>query len=85
LYAVVLAYTDVRRGRMSNLFVAIVVYFIYSNLLGIGENMLQKGRMPAAVGLWWVHIGMALVALYLLRQRAHDRPLLSLPAGFGHR
>jgi lipopolysaccharide export system permease protein len=85
LYAVVLAYTDVRRGRMSNLFVAIVVYFIYSNLLGIGENMLQKGRMPAAVGLWWVHIGMALVALYLLRQRAYDRPLISLPAGVGRR
>jgi lipopolysaccharide export system permease protein len=85
LYAVVLAYTDVRRGRMSNLFVAIVVYFIYSNLLGIGESMLQNGRMPAAVGMWWVHIGMALVALYFLRQRAHDRPLLSLPAGVGRR
>ena len=80
LYAVVLAYTDVRRGRMSNLFVAIVVYFVYSNLLGIGETMLQNGRVPAAAGLWWVHGGMALVALYLLRQRAHDRPLISLPA-----
>ncbi|HSD97752.1 MAG TPA: LPS export ABC transporter permease LptF [Sulfuricaulis sp.] len=85
LYAVVLAYTDVRRGRMSNLFVAIVVYFIYSNLLGIGETLLQNGRMPAAAGLWWVHIGMALVALYFLRQRAHDRTLLSLPAGVGRR
>jgi lipopolysaccharide export system permease protein len=81
----VLAYTDVRRGRMSNLFVAIVVYFIYSNLLSIGETLLQNGRMPAAAGLWWVHIGMALVALYFLRQRAHDRSLLSLPAGIGRR
>ena len=80
LYAVVLAYTDVRRGRMSNLFVAVVVYFVYSNLLGIGETMLQNGRVPAAAGLWWVHGGMALVALYFLRQRAHDRPLISLPA-----
>jgi lipopolysaccharide export system permease protein len=85
LYAVVLAYTDVRRGRMSNLFVAIVVYFVYSNLLGIGQNMLQNGRVPALVGMWWVHIGMALVALYLLRQRAHDRPLISLPARIARR
>ena len=85
LYAVVLAYTDVRRGRMSNLFVAVVVYFVYSNLLGIGETMLQNGRVPAAAGLWWVHGGMALVALYFLRQRAHDRPLISLPAGVGRR
>jgi lipopolysaccharide export system permease protein len=83
LYAVVLAYTDVRRGRLSNLFVAIVVYFVYSNLLGIGETMLQKGRLPPLAGLWWVHAGMALVALYLLRQRAHNRPLAGWPARSG--
>jgi lipopolysaccharide export system permease protein len=85
LYALVLAYTDVRRGRLSNLFVAIVVYFVYTNLLGIGESMLQNGRVPVAAGLWWVHGGMALVALYFLRQRAHDRPLISLPARVGRR
>jgi len=82
-YAVVFAYTDVRRGRLSNLFVAIVVYFVYSNLLGIGESMLQNGRVPPLVGLWWVHGAMALVALYLLRQRARNRPLIALPARFG--
>ncbi|MGE5240917.1 MAG: LPS export ABC transporter permease LptF [Bacteroidota bacterium] len=82
VYAVVLAYTDVRRGRMSNLFVAIVVYFIYSNLLSIGETMLQKGRVPPLAGLWWVHGGMALVAFYLLRQRARNRSMMTLPAWF---
>lgn len=80
LYALVFAYTDARRGRMSNFFVAIVIYFVYSNLLGIGETMLQDGRVPAAAGLWWVHGGMALVAVYLLRQRLRNRPLLALPA-----
>jgi len=80
LYALVFAYTDQRRGRMSNFFVAIVVYFVYSNLLGIGETMLQNGRLPPALGLWWVHGGMAAVALYLLRQRQWNRPLFSLPA-----
>ncbi len=80
LYALVFAYTDVRRGRMSNFFVAIVVYFVYSNLLGIGETMLQNGSVPAAAGLWWVHGGMALVAVHLLRQRLSNRPLFALPA-----
>ena len=80
LYALVFAYTDQRRGRMSNFFVAIVVYFVYSNLLGIGETMLQNGKIPPALGLWWVHGGMAAVALYLLRQRWRNRPLFSLPA-----
>jgi lipopolysaccharide export system permease protein len=83
LYAMALAYTDVRRGRLSNLFVAIVVYFIYSNLLGIGETMLQNGSVPPAVGLWWVHGGMVLVAVYLLLQRSRNRPLISLPARIG--
>jgi lipopolysaccharide export system permease protein len=79
LYALVFAYTDMRRGRLSNFFVAIVVYFVYSNLLGIGMTMLQNGSVPPALGLWWVHGGMAVVALYLLQQRRHNRPLLSLP------
>ena len=82
MYAMAFAYTDLRRGRMSNLFVAIVVYFVYSNLLGIGETMLQNGSVPPQVGIWWVHGGMALVAAYLLRQRARNRPLVSLPAGW---
>lgn len=83
LYAMALAYTDVRRGRLSNLFVAIVVYFVYSNLLGIGETMLQNGSVSPAVGLWWVHGGMVLVAVYLLLQRSQNRPLISLPAKIG--
>ncbi len=57
-----------------------MVYFVYSNLLGIGETILQNGSVPAAAGLWWVHGGMALVAVQLLRQRLRNRPLLALPA-----
>ncbi len=79
LFAMVFAYTDTRRGRMSNFFVAIVVYFVYSNLLGIGETMIQSGRVPSSVGLWWVHGGMGLMAAYLLWRRQHNRPLFSLP------
>ncbi|MHB8624079.1 MAG: LPS export ABC transporter permease LptF [Sulfuricaulis sp.] len=84
LYAIALAYTDVRRGRLSNLFVAIVVYFVYSNLLGIGETMLQNGSVPPAVGLWWVHGGMILVAAYLLFRRSKNRPLVLLRARIRH-
>jgi lipopolysaccharide export system permease protein len=81
LYAMVFAYTDMRRGRMSNFIAAIVVYFVYSNLLGIGETMLQNGSVPAAMGLWWVHAGMGLMAAYLLWQRQRNRPLFSLSLG----
>jgi len=79
LYALVLAHTDARRGRLSNLFAAILVYLIYSNLLGLGQTLLKKGQVPPGVGLWWLHAGMLLVVIYLLRQRANNRPLIPLP------
>lgn len=81
LYAMVFAFTDMRRGRMSNFFVAIVVYFVYSNLLGIGETMLKNGSVSAVVGLWWVHGGMGAMAAYLLWQRSRNRPLFSMSSG----
>lgn len=79
LYALVLAHTDARRGRLSNLFAAILVYLIYSNLLGLGQTLLKKGQISPLVGLWWLHAGMVLVAIYLLYRRASNRPLISLP------
>ena len=69
-----LAHTDARRGRLSNLFAAILVYLIYSNLLGLGQTLLKKDQISPLVGLWWLHVGMVLVAIYLLRQRANNRP-----------
>ena len=80
LYALVLAHTDARRGRLSNLFAAILVYLIYSNLLGLGQTLLKKGQISPLVGLWWLHAGMLLLVAYLLYQRARNRPLLPSPA-----
>ncbi len=76
LFALVLAYTDPRRGRLSNLFIAILVYVIYSNMLALGQTFLRKGLVPWSVGLWWVHAVMLVVGIYLFRQRARNRPLL---------
>ena len=76
LFALVLAHTDARRGRLANLFGAILVYFIYSNLLGLSQTLFKKGQVPYALGMWWVHAAMAAIALYLFYQRARNRPLL---------
>jgi lipopolysaccharide export system permease protein len=76
IFALVLAYTDARRGRLANLFLAILIYFIYSNLLGVALTLMKRGTVPAVVGLWWVHVLMAIIALLLLHRRSHNRPLL---------
>lgn len=79
LFALVLAYTDPRRGRLSNLFAAILVYLIYSNLLALGQTLLKKGYVPWSAGLWWMHAGMLAIAIYLFARRSANRPLFAWP------
>lgn len=79
LWGLLLAHTDTRRGRMGNIFAAILVYFIYSNLLGLGVTLIRKGQVPAPLGLWWVHVLMAALAGYFLWRRWLGRPLLAVP------
>ncbi|OGT84520.1 MAG: LPS export ABC transporter permease LptF [Gammaproteobacteria bacterium RIFCSPLOWO2_02_FULL_61_13] len=64
--------------RYAPVFVAVAIYFIYSNLLGISKTLCKRDQLPAFIGLWWVHlllIGVLLLILHLpglrrwLRQR----------------
>jgi len=75
LFALGLAYTDARRGRMANIFVAILVYFIYSNMVNFGQTLLRKDQLPPLLGLWWVHGLMLAMAVYLLWCRVNNRPV----------
>jgi len=79
LFAMVLAHTDPRRGRLSNMFAAILVYFTYSNVLALGQTLLKKGRVPGFVGLWCAHAILLVIVVYLLNRRAANRPLLAWP------
>jgi lipopolysaccharide export system permease protein len=75
-YALLLAYSDTRRGRFVNLFAAVLVYFIYSNLLGIGQTLLKKGQVTPLLGQWAIHLGFALAVAWWLSRRARNLPLM---------
>ena len=64
LLAVPLSRTNPRQGRYGKLFVGILVYVIYSNLLGVGRAWIERGVMPAQLGLWWVH-GLLLIGVII--------------------
>ena len=49
------------------------MYFIYSNVLAIFENLLERGTVPGLVGVWPVHVSTALVVLALLFHQASGR------------
>lgn len=53
--AVPLARTEPRKGRFAGLASAVLVYLIYANLLAAGRGWIERGQVPDALGLWWVH------------------------------
>jgi len=85
VFALVFAYTEPRRGRYASLFVAIAAYFVYSNLLGVADAMLKRGRVPEDLGLWWVHGLFLALGVYFFWRRANNLPLLPVPALFWRR
>lgn len=66
MLAVPLARLGPRQGRYAGLVPAVLVYVIYSNMLGISRNWVEHEVIPASLGLWWVHGQMLLVVLVLL-------------------
>ena len=69
LLAVPLAYLRPRQGRYGKLVIGIVLYLVYSNLMGLGQAWIGKGQVPAFIGLWWVHFIFASAGLMLFAQR----------------
>ena len=66
LLAVPLSKVNPRQGRFLKLLPAIFLYMAYLGLLIAARGALDKGRLPPALGLWWVHgiffaIGMLLL------------------------
>ncbi|MFL6599793.1 MAG: LPS export ABC transporter permease LptF [Steroidobacteraceae bacterium] len=63
IVAVPLSRLRPRQGRYSRVWLAIVVYFAYSNLMSAGKVWLAHGTTPDFLGLWWTHVAIALLAL----------------------
>ncbi|NIP72607.1 MAG: LPS export ABC transporter permease LptF [Gammaproteobacteria bacterium] len=55
-----------RQGRYGRLFVAILLYIGYVNLLAVAQEWTENGVIPPVLGLWWVHGLMLAIAATLL-------------------
>jgi len=64
--AVPLSRTSPRQGRYSKLALALLIYIIYTNLLNVSRAWLNKEIVPVWVGMWWVHLLAASLALALV-------------------
>jgi lipopolysaccharide export system permease protein len=70
LVAVPLSKLRPRQGRYARVGFAIVVYFVYSNLLSASKIWMEKGDLPPAIGVWWVHVAALALGLYLVMRDA---------------
>jgi lipopolysaccharide export system permease protein len=69
LIAVPLSRAPPRTGRYNNLIAGILIYVIYSNLLGASKVWVEQEVVPIWVGLWWVHLSFFVVAVFLLMRQ----------------
>jgi len=70
ILALPLSYTTPRKGRYSKLALAIFIYLIYSNMLGIGETWVQQQKVPDWLGIWWVHGCLLILIFFWLVRRS---------------
>ena len=78
LIAVPLSRVNPRQGRFLKLLPAILLYMSYLSMLTWGKGLLQDGKTPMALGLWWVHglfliIGLGLMYWEPLRLKLASR------------
>jgi len=79
MLAVPLSRSPPRQGRYANLFIAVLIYIVYSNLLGVAQTWVEQGVVPGVFGLWWVHALLAILIWGLLaRQYGHSWLLRAL-------
>jgi lipopolysaccharide export system permease protein len=71
LLALPLSYTRPRQSRYTNLLPAILLYIVYVNLLFVSRNWLEIKMVPIALGMWWVHAVLLLIAGSLLFLQKH--------------
>ena len=71
IMALPLSRTDPRSGRYAKLAVALILYLVYSNLLGVGKTWIVQGKVPVWVGTWWVHLIAIIITLILLKRSGY--------------
>jgi lipopolysaccharide export system permease protein len=70
LVAVPLARLRPRQGRFGRIGIAILVYFVYSQLLAAGRAWIESGSIPEWLGMWWVHFVAIGLGLWLLSKES---------------
>jgi lipopolysaccharide export system permease protein len=67
LLAVPIARLRPRQGRYARVIWVVLLYAVYANLLISGRTLIEKGTVPAWLGLWWVHALVLLLGVGIVK------------------
>lgn len=70
-----------RQGRYARLFLGVLAYLIYFNLLGVVQLWIEDGKWPPNLGMWPVHGLILLVAINQLRRHGAFSRVKAKPLG----
>ena len=70
LLAVPLSRSRPREGRYARLGIGILIYITYLNLLSIARAWVERAQVPDWLGVWWVHLMLGLLGLFLLGRQS---------------
>jgi lipopolysaccharide export system permease protein len=66
LIAVPLARLRPRQGRYARVWVALLIFLFYSQLISVGKVWIARGTLPQVLGLWWTHAVVVALALLVI-------------------
>ncbi len=74
LLAIPLSFVNPRSGRSANILMAILIYTIYNNLISVSQSWVMFSKLSFWIGVWAVHLMMALVVAFLFYRRVTPKP-----------
>ena len=84
MLAVPLSKVNPRQGKFGRLLPALSLFLTYYILLIVSTSLLEDGKLPLALGMWWIHALVLLLAtLLLLQHRAGAQRLKARIFGRG--
>jgi len=71
IMALPLSHTNPRSGRYAKLAISLIIYLLYSNLLGVGKTWIAQEKVPVWIGTWWVHVIAIGITIFLLKRHGY--------------
>lgn len=76
ILAIPLSFINPRSGRSVNIIIAILIFAVYNNLMGVTQSYINLGKLNPYVGGSIVHLLIILIASYLMMRRNLNLPLV---------